>query len=101
MGLPGVEPGTSRLSGVRSNHLSYRPTRTLISPVGIALEPPTFARAREPMKIPPEAHGLFTASLLVGPLTGYWPCLIQHPLKERVVNIRLTLYGVKMFFRFI
>jgi hypothetical protein len=26
VGLPGVEPGTSRLSGVRSNHLSYRPT---------------------------------------------------------------------------
>ena len=25
VGLPGVEPGTSRLSGVRSNHLSYRP----------------------------------------------------------------------------
>ena len=26
MGPPGVEPGTSRLSGVRSNHLSYRPS---------------------------------------------------------------------------
>ena len=25
MGLGGVEPPTSRLSGVRSNHLSYRP----------------------------------------------------------------------------
>jgi hypothetical protein len=25
MGLRGVEPRTSRLSGVRSNHLSYRP----------------------------------------------------------------------------
>jgi len=28
MGLRGVEPRTSRLSGVRSNHLSYRPCRT-------------------------------------------------------------------------
>ena len=25
MGLPGIEPGTSRLSGVRSHQLSYRP----------------------------------------------------------------------------
>src|SRR6266581_1962921 len=28
MGLSGVEPLTSRLSGVRSNHLSYRPCRS-------------------------------------------------------------------------
>ncbi len=26
VGLGGLEPPTSRLSGVRSNHLSYRPT---------------------------------------------------------------------------
>ena len=25
VGLDGLEPSTSRLSGVRSNHLSYRP----------------------------------------------------------------------------
>ena len=31
MGLSGVEPLTSRLSGVRSNHLSYRPARTYLS----------------------------------------------------------------------
>ena len=27
VGLPGVEPGTSRLSGARSNRLSYKPTK--------------------------------------------------------------------------
>jgi len=32
MGPPGVEPGTSRLSGVRSNHLSYGPKFELLSP---------------------------------------------------------------------
>ena len=31
MGLSGLEPPTSRLSGVRSNLLSYRPERTLNS----------------------------------------------------------------------
>ena len=30
MGLPGIEPGTSRLSGVRSNRLSYKPTRGVL-----------------------------------------------------------------------
>ena len=30
VGLPGIEPGTSRLSGVRSNRLSYKPTRNVL-----------------------------------------------------------------------
>ena len=30
VGLGGLEPATSRLSGVRSNHLSYRPTAVAI-----------------------------------------------------------------------
>ena len=30
VGLGGVEPPTSRLSGVRSNHLSYRPLRETV-----------------------------------------------------------------------
>ena len=30
MGLSGLEPPTSRLSGVRSNHLSYAPFYSLI-----------------------------------------------------------------------
>ena len=34
MGLGGLEPPTSRLSGVRSNHLSYRPETLLTELVG-------------------------------------------------------------------
>ena len=30
VGLPGIEPGTSRLSGVRSNRLSYKPTKSVL-----------------------------------------------------------------------
>ena len=30
VGLPGIEPGTSRLSGVRSNRLSYKPMRRVL-----------------------------------------------------------------------
>ena len=30
VGTSGLEPPTSRLSGVRSNHLSYAPIRTLL-----------------------------------------------------------------------
>src|SRR5262249_13347260 len=33
VGLPGLEPGTSVLSGPRSNHLSYRPSCALTTPV--------------------------------------------------------------------
>ena len=31
VGLDGLEPSTSRLSGVRSNHLSYRPSTLMAS----------------------------------------------------------------------
>ena len=34
VGLGGLEPPTSRLSGVRSNHLSYRPETLLFELVG-------------------------------------------------------------------
>ena len=35
MGLSGLEPPTSRLSGVRSNQLSYRPTKIMERVKGI------------------------------------------------------------------
>ena len=37
MGLNGLEPSTSRLSGVRSNLLSYKPISTDFSSVHLAL----------------------------------------------------------------
>ncbi len=35
VGLPGIEPGTSRLSGVRSNRLSYKPTKSVFTRRGV------------------------------------------------------------------
>ncbi len=34
VGLPGLEPGTSRLSGERSNQLSYRPSHRRYGSLG-------------------------------------------------------------------
>ncbi len=36
MGLPGLEPGTSRLSGERSNQLSYRPIQRRYGSSGVS-----------------------------------------------------------------
>ena len=43
MGLSGLEPPTSRLSGVRSNRLSYKPMLN-----GIAAQQPTSASRMSP-----------------------------------------------------
>ena len=43
MGLPGLEPGTSRLSGVRSHQLSYRPAVLRTTPL---------ARPTPPLQLP-------------------------------------------------
>jgi hypothetical protein len=54
VGAPGLEPGTSALSGPRSNHLSYAPMRHLITTtVPVALCPRR--SARKPSK-PPESR---------------------------------------------
>ena len=43
MGLNGLEPSTSRLSGVRSNQLSYRPFSLLTMERVMGIEPTTSA----------------------------------------------------------
>ena len=55
MGLGGLEPPTSRLSGVRSNQLSYRPTLRLAAEEFEPIETvvvPTAPLAPDPLKDP-------------------------------------------------
>ena len=40
VGVPGLEPGTSSLSGTRSNHLSYKPNGGMINS-SMAYQPAT------------------------------------------------------------
>ena len=55
VGLDGLEPSTSRLSGVRSNHLSYRPfliwfpIRSIVAHVGSRISPVVEMMGIEPM----------------------------------------------------
>ena len=57
MGLGGLEPPTSRLSGVRSNQLSYRPTLRLdaeeIEPIETEVVPTAFPRPGSPRESEP------------------------------------------------
>ena len=48
MGLGGLEPPTSRLSGVRSSQLSYRPRWQAAKLGDTRLQHPKFQRATEP-----------------------------------------------------
>ena len=54
VGRGGLEPPTSRLSGVRSNHLSYRPRWALPRKARGASAPAASGRAEHPSACPPK-----------------------------------------------
>ena len=58
VGLPGIEPGTSRLSGVRSNRLSYKPTRRVLERRNVREN--TVARSLSKITIIVNSENMFT-----------------------------------------
>lgn len=71
VGRGGLEPPTSRLSGVRSNHLSYRPMRTAVARTA-ELEPP-LPGPSSPSKGPPDLS--IPTGPATKPITGRAPGL--------------------------
>ena len=100
VGLGGVEPPTSRLSGVRSNHLSYSPMscprgavatslieRTLPEP--FSLEGPPYTHLRRGAFLPPERsfreharHEMMKGRSIASPVafTRFWT--INQPTRD-------------------
>jgi hypothetical protein len=64
VGAPGLEPGTSALSGPRSNRLSYAPPGAAVSPSSTAAGPPQDPLGRHPPYAQDGARGSSPASML-------------------------------------
>ena len=54
VGLPGIEPGTSRLSGVRSNRLSYKPTRRVLKRKDVREDTVAFSLSKSTINYTPQ-----------------------------------------------
>ena len=73
VGLGGLEPPTSRLSGVRSNQLSYRPTSTSCEGDGacrgtmLVLSPPEAHSSGDPARVPGRVREAAGAALAKSP----------------------------------
>ena len=63
VGLRGLEPPTSRLSGVRSNHLSYEPV--LVEIIGIEPMTPACKAGALPAELYPRSYLLWVSYSLV------------------------------------
>ena len=104
VGSSGLEPPTSRLSGARSNHLSYEPT--LVFGVSLSLEPlPAFCRLVEMMGIEPMTpclQGRCSPSWATPPYRGYfieWMVTQNWTTNESSMSIR-SCTPLAVFFGF-
>src|SRR5436309_4933703 len=83
MGLGRVELPTSRLSGVRSNHLSYRPHSAAERPRGCEAE---FASAARPLCLSASSLFPFPFRSLLGPE------VVLFPLVELIVEVVVIVF---------
>lgn len=95
MGLGGLEPPTSPLSGVRSNHLSYRPKKVEFrwwSQSGSNRRPPACKAGALPAELWPRLSGVtLDAGVLCGRLTES-ACRAQKEVIQPHLPIRLPCY---------
>ena len=90
MGLNGLEPSTSRLSGVRSNQLSYKPIYITIENIrSILLNGDGEIRTLDPLLARQVLSQLSYAPIVIWQPPTF-PCRLQHSIIGRLrLNLRV------------
>ena len=101
VGSSGLEPPTSRLSGVRSNHLSYEPIYVAEHPAFLASRP-TFGGDEQNRTVDPLLARQVLSQLSYTPVLNGWPLgfcstssFVKVPL-SRALKIKQRIDGLSL-----